>query len=269
MAACDILRAMLDTTQFAIEITRHTGDLLLKYFRKIDLETHIKWDKSIVTEADMKADRLIVDEIQRQFPGDVILSEEREGITSYQENQDVWIIDPLDGTTNFNLGIQIWGVLITHLKNGFPDSAVMNFPLLGELYYAESGNGAFLNSSRIHVELPNKYRPLSFFACCSRTFHNYSVSVPYKVRILGSAAYSFCSLSRGSAIVAFEATPKIWDIAGAWLLVNEAGGDIDTLDGIKPFPLQSGVAYSKLNFPMLAAPNEKLLEKSKRQIRML
>lgn len=260
---------MLETTRFAIKLAQRTGDLLLKYFRKNDLDTLIKRDESIVTEADMAADQLIRDAIQSHYPEDFILSEEQERVATHQDDQSVWIVDPLDGTTNFNLGIHVWGVLITHLRKGFPDFAVLNFPLLGELYYAESGDGAYLNGKRIRVELPNKNRPLPFFACCSRTFRDYSVRVPYKVRILGSAAYSFCCLSRGSAIIAFEATPKIWDIAGAWLLVEEASGVIDTLDGSRPFPFQSGVAYTGLNFPMLGAPDEAILERSKEQIRMI
>lgn len=260
---------MSETLQFATQIARAVGATLQEYFKKRDLDTRLKSDRSIVTEADMIADELIVDAIRESYPGDAILSEENEGPFFSQDNQPIWVIDPLDGSTNFNLGLKIWGVLITRLESSVPVMTVMYFPMLDELYHALHGNGAYLNLERIRARLPNPNHPLSFFACCSRTFRSYEVSIPYKARILGSAAYSFCALARGMALVSFEATPKIWDIAGAWLLVREAGGVIAPLDNNKPFPLQSGLDFTKISYPVLAAPNQELLNKSKAQIQPL
>ena len=74
------------------------------------------------------------------------------------------------------------------------------------------------------------------------------------MRILGSAAYSLCTVARGSALLAFEATPKIWDIAAGWLLVEEAGGLMESLSGKAPIPPVGHEDYNKINFPTLAAP---------------
>ena len=90
--------------------------------------------------------------------------------------------------------------------------------------------------------------------------------IPYKTRILGSAAYSMCSLARGSALIAFEAAAKIWDIAGAWLLIPEAGGVIETLNVNLPFPLIPGKDYSIQNYPALATTTPELLVKSREQL---
>ena len=92
------------------------------------------------------------------------------------------------------------------------------------------------------------------------------MDVPYKMRIFGSAAYSFCSLVKGAAIVSFEATPKIWDIAGSWLVVQEAGGYIGVIQRSEPFPIQAGIEYASFNFPTLAAVNSDLWAKTKGQI---
>jgi myo-inositol-1(or 4)-monophosphatase len=102
---------------------------------------------------------------------------------------------------------------------------------------------------------------MSFFACCSRTHQRYAVSIPYKSRILGSAAYNFCMLARGSACVSFEAAPKIWDIAAAWLLVQEAGGTIAAYMGEPPFPILPMKNYASIDFPTLAAASQELFSK--------
>jgi myo-inositol-1(or 4)-monophosphatase len=255
--------------QFAIRLARQTGDILLEYFRSVKLNTNLKSDNSIVTEADLTADKFIAESINKTYPNDLLLSEElqtRYSVIDQEAGNVVWIVDPLDGTTNFSLGFQFWGVLIARVKDGTPNTAVLYFPLLDECYSTQLGQGAYLNGDQIHVETPSKDRPKSFFACCSRTFRRYKVSVPYKTRILGSAAYTFCALARGIAILGFEATPKIWDISGAWLLVREAGGIIETLDGSHPFPLKSNLDYAHENYPTLAAANRKIAISARSQI---
>ena len=255
--------------EFAIQLAHQAGQLLSEYFQSSSLQTGLKADHSAVTEADLACDRLITQALGQQFPGDVLLSEESQpGYTAHRQEQSqaVWIIDPLDGTTNFSLGLPIWGVLLARVENGWPVLAVSYFPKLGELYTVQRGQGAFMNGLPIRVKLPDPTRPLPFFACCSRTHRRYTVSVPYKTRILGSTAYSICCVARGVAVIGFEATPKIWDLVGAWLLVEEAGGQITTLDGSQPFPLRPEIDYTTQSFPLLAAANGDLIDKARRQI---
>jgi myo-inositol-1(or 4)-monophosphatase len=132
--------------------------------------------------------------------------------------------------------------------------------MLDELYTAQRGQGAWLNGVPIQPRPAEPDQPFGFFSCCSRTHRRYEISIPYKPRILGSAAYSFCLLARGVALIALEVMPKIWDIAGAWLLVQEAGGVIQPLEGESPFPLQVGIDYSRANFPTLGAATPQLLQ---------
>ena len=251
--------------EFATQLARQAGAYLSNAFQISGTIASFKADRSFVTQADVAVDHLITAAIQQQYPGDTILSEELQTGLS-QASPAVWIIDPLDGTTNFSLGMHVWGVLITRLEDGWPELCALYFPLLDELYTAQRGKGAYLNGTPIHTRLSDPDQPYGFFACCSRTHRRYTITIPYKPRILGSAAYSFCLLARGAALISMEVAPKIWDIAAAYLLVKEAGGTINPLEGDHPFPLLSGKEYSQINFPTLATATLALQESARAQI---
>ena len=254
---------------FAIRLAQEVGKLLLGYFHSTELQAELKSDRSLVTQADLEADRVIKTAIRQRYPDEFILSEEKQPSEAAEEMTSarvVWIIDPLDGTTNFSLGLHYWGVLLARLQDGWPEQAVMYFPAIDELYYSERGQGAYLNHSLLQLKPPGANRPLSFFACCSRTHRLYQVSVPYKTRILGSAAYTLCTVAHSTAILGFEATAKIWDLAAPWLVVCEAGGIVETLDGSQPFPLSTGVDFYNRSFPILAAANAAVAQRAHLQI---
>ena len=251
--------------EFTIQLARQAGAFLLDAFAVSGTHATFKADRSFVTHADVAVDHLITAAIQAQFPGEAILSEELHNSLS-EVTPAMWIVDPLDGTTNFSLGLHVWGVLITRLQAGIPDMTVQYFPLLDELYTAQRGEGAWLNGKPIHTRPPDPAQPYGFFACCSRTHRRYQISIPYKPRILGAAAYSFCMLARGAALIGMEVSPKIWDIAGAWLLVQEAGGYIQPLEGADPFPLAAGISYHQANFPTLGAATPDLLDGARTKI---
>lgn len=242
---------------FTSNLTKKAGALLKEYFHHQDLVSGLKSDNSLVTEADLAADRLIRQTIQREYPNDGILSEE-EGTTFPDGYTHVWVIDPLDGTTNFSLGLHYWGVSIARLHNGIPELAAVYFPIVDELFTAQQERGAFLNGELLVIKDPLINSPNSFFACCSRTYKHYQVNLPYKTRTLGAAVYHLCTVAKSAAIIAFEATPKLWDIAGGWLIVQEAGGSVQTLTGEAPFPAQTGSDYKNKAFPTLAAATQKL-----------
>lgn len=259
---------MTTPLEFAVDLARQAGNMLRDIAATELVTLQPKEDHSPVSQADILCNRLIVSEIQDAYPQDGILSEEQPpaGLAQSHLVQPIWIIDPLDGTTNYGLGLPIWGVLIARLENGYPELAALFFPALGELYSAQRGQGAFLNGRPIQVEQPSPQNPFSFFACCSRTFRQYNVEVPYKIRILGSAAYTFCSVARGIALLGFEATPKLWDLAGPWLIVQEAGGVIEPLEGVSPFPLQVSTGNWQISFPTLAAATPAVAARAHQQI---
>ena len=238
--------------EFATDLAQQTGNLLQKYFNPAGFHATHKADHTVVTEADLAADKFITYAIMRKFPQDNIISEESSHHLIGPQNP-TWIIDPLDGTTNFSLGLSIWGVSIARLLAGSPELGVLYFPMINELYSTRRSSGAFLNDIPIATHTLDPDQAMAFFACCSRTFRRYEISVPYKPRIMGSSAYTFCMLARGSALLGFDAAPKIWDLAAAWLLVEEAGGSIAAFEGSPPFPISAKVDYNETSFPTLAA----------------
>lgn len=238
----------------------------MNYFNPLGTVSQLKRDRSLVTEADLAADRWIAAAIQERFPGSKILSEELNPVLA-EKAPEVWVVDPLDGTTNFSLGLPIWGVSIALLVDGWPYAAAVHFPVLGETFTAAIEQGVRLNGERISARPGEPGRPDTFFSCCSRTHRRYEVSVRYKTRILGSTSYSVCAVARGMALISFEATPKIWDIAACWLIVREAGGVVETYDNSQPFPLQPGRDYQLTDYPILAAASPELLAYARREIR--
>jgi len=258
---------MSQALEFASDLACQAGQLLCEFFRQGGGNYHLKDDYSIVTEADLAVDHLVTGKITEQYPSDSILSEELHPRLPGGEVHAVWIIDPLDGTTNFSLGLPVWGVVIARIRERYPDLAVLYFPVMDELYTAQAGGGAYMNGIPIHVQPPMKDKPATFFSCCGHTHKQYDVRVPYKPRILGSAAYNFCAVARGAAVLGFEATPKIWDLAAGWLLVREAGGVVEAYDGASPFPLSSEVDYARRAYPMLSAATAAVVAKGRDMIR--
>lgn len=256
---------------FTVQLAQDAGNLLLEYFQHSNKKISYKNDWSVVTEADLAVDRYISGELKRRYPGDRILSEELSPFLEAAKGELIegptWIVDPLDGTTNFTLGLPFWGILLARTQSGIPDLTVMYFPVLDELYTAMDGQGAYLNQEPIHTsQSPSNSTP-TFFACCSRAHRMYEIKIPYKTRILGSAAYTFCLVGRGSALIGLEATSKIWDIAGPWLLIKESGGIIEPYSGKQPFPIVTGVHYENENFATLAAATPDLMIKARNWIR--
>lgn len=259
---------MIDPLEFTIALAQRAGSLLLELSSK-DITMQVKRDRTVITQADLSSHELLITALHQAFPQDLVISEEGNPALSLEKadpTSAIWLVDPLDGTTNYGLGLPIWGVLLCRLEQGFPVLSVMYFPRLNELYYAQRGHGAFLNGKPLQVEQPSPDRPFSFFVCCSRTIRHYQVEIPYKARILGSTAYSLCCVARGIALLGFEATPKIWDLAGGWLTVQEAGGVIETYDGSQPFPFRGNLADLDMAYPTLAAANQDLLARGRKQI---
>jgi myo-inositol-1(or 4)-monophosphatase len=257
---------MTTLIDFTIDLALEAGKMLSERFKLTGTQSEVKADLSVVTEVDLAVDRFIADAIERHFPEDGLVSEELRPV-SPSGKSPVWVVDPLDGTTNFALGLPFWGVSIARIKDGWPQAAALYFPTLDELYTAEAGKGAFFNHKPLRMGPPDGDIPAAFFACCSRAHREYLIEIPYKPRILGSAVYNYCALTRGISILGFEATPKIWDLAGGWLLVQEAGGIIESLEKPSPFPLQEEVDFRNFNFPTLAAASEKLMEMGRRKIK--
>jgi len=227
------LRALQD---FAKGIAIEAGTLAAEAFRHSDARR--KRDGSLVTLADEANDSLITARIKAAYPDHAVLSEEQ--TTVYDPADEfTWVVDPIDGTTNFARGLLIWGVSIALLHEGAPIIGVVHFPLLDETYAAMRGLGATRNGHPIHGATDTKADDQHLMMQCTRTVKRYRVRTPLKARTLGSAAYHMTKVADGTALAGIETTPKVWDLAAVALIISEAGALLVKADGAPVFPLPS------------------------------
>lgn len=220
-----------------------------------------KADGSLITRSDKWADEEIRNAITSTFPAHGILSEEGEHV--FPDNEWCWIIDPLDGTTNFARGIPVWAISMALLHRGTPVFGYIHLPPIGQTFHGFWGEpsgtpptGAFLNRRPIHTheDSPGSNH---FFSFCSRSILWIQHPFPCKVRMLGVASYNFLTVAAGFTLGGVEATPKIWDLAGVWAIVRAAGGAWLSLHPEPLFPLTAGRDYGKISLPTLVASQEK------------
>lgn len=238
-----------------MELARAAGKRLLGWFG--NTEVHMKSDGTTLTQADTAVDAFICAEITTNFPDDLIISEEMNH-SHYPDNEYVWVIDPLDGSTNFSQGLPLWGVSIALLEHGQPSIAVLYFPVFDMLCHAIAGAGAFEDRHSISARRPGEVARHSIFTCSAGAERHYWPRLRAKRRTFGSTIYELYLVARGQALFSIVPEPKVWDLAAAWLLIGEAGGVIDTLDGSVPFPLKGAENYSRPHFPLLAAASPEM-----------
>lgn len=197
-----------------------------------------KTEISIVTETDKECEKLILDKIQRAFPQHSILSEESPAIEGSHHR---WIIDPIDGTTNFAHTFPAACVSIAYEEEGQLMLGAVYDPFRDEMFFAEKGQGAFLNKERIHVSqtktlahsllatgfpYDRKERADEYLAII-KTF----LLLTHDIRRVGSAALDLCYVACGRFDGYWECSLQAWDKAAGMLLVTEAGGKLSDFSG--------------------------------------
>ena len=210
-----------------------------------------KSDGSLITSCDLWSDKTIVDGLASIAPGEGVLSEE--GGKSIPKTKAYWVVDPLDGTTNFAAGIPYWSISVARFVNGRPQSSFLVIPTLKKKFVSIKGQGVWLNNEKID---PNKNNHQSeCISLCSRSIKilqkKPETVFPGKIRLLGVSSLNLTSVAMGQTFGAIESTPKIWDIAAAWLLLEELNCSIDWLE-TNPLNLVSGQNLSDVNFPLIA-----------------
>lgn len=225
---------------FAIETAREAGQILLEKFgRKIDIQK--KGAINLVTEADFASEKYIIEKIKSHFPKHSILAEESGASDNAgKEASDwKWIIDPLDGTTNFAHGYPCWCVTLAVEHKGEIIVGVTFDPTRNELFAAEKGLGATLNGRKIKVsdteELKNALLVTGFpyDAAERENFTRHFTEFTQKARGIrrdGSAAIDMAYVACGRFDGFWEEGLQPWDVAAGVLLVEEAGGRVSYYD---------------------------------------
>ncbi|HOG47310.1 MAG TPA: inositol monophosphatase family protein [Anaerolineae bacterium] len=222
----------------AVAAARAAGRILRDRFDQPH-DVSSKGLRDVVTEADVLAQEAIVAQIRARFPGHQILTEEA-GHALGPAADYCWIVDPLDGTTNYARGIPHFSVSIAAEHEGVLQTAVVYDPLGERLFHAARGEGAFLNGRRLHVSERSRLidtlldlgwaRSPAARDLSSRVARTLGPAIG-SVRTMGSAALGLAAVAAGWEDVYFHSELAPWDMAAGALLVREAGGVVTRPDG--------------------------------------
>jgi myo-inositol-1(or 4)-monophosphatase len=229
----------------AVRACRAAGRIQLKAFGKVR-EVEYKGEIDLVTDVDRHSEDRIIDLLTGTFPDHGYLAEER--APSRGRSDYLWIVDPLDGTTNYSRGFPIFAVSIALAWKGRPVVGAVYSPVLDELFTACRGNGAFLNGKRISVSRQSRLGeaflatgfPYDIRRSKRNNLENFArfATRCLAIRRAGAAAMDLAWVASGRFDGFWELKLKPWDTAAGLLLVEEAGGQV-TLPSGRPFRLGS------------------------------
>ena len=208
-----------------IRASEKASKILIRDFGEIEkLQVSKKGPADFVTNSDLKAEKMIIEELKRAKPNYSILSEEN-GIEKNDDKDNTWIIDPIDGTVNFLHGIPHFAISIALKSKNEIVSGLIFDPIKDELFYAEKNNGAFFNNHRIRVSKKSNLEN-----CLFVTGGKIKDEPDFLYRKSGCAALDLAYVASGRYDGCFQKNLNLWDIAAGIILVKEAGGVINKID---------------------------------------
>ncbi len=223
----------------AFQAARKAGSVMSKAVDRLDrINVEEKQRFDYVTDIDRQSESIIIEAIQTRYPDHAILAEES---GEHSGSEYTWIIDPLDGTSNFIHGFPHFAISIGIEKEGIIEHGLVYDPLRDELFHASRGRGAFLNDRRIRVSaikaLDNAFlgtginrrdeQAMQHYLAMLTEFYQHASSI----RRAGSASLDLSYVAAGRLDGFFELGLKPWDVAAGSLLVQEAGGAISNMQG--------------------------------------
>ncbi len=238
-----------DALDVSIQVSKKAGALLLKYQKRLGkLKTNYKEGQGVVSKADIASENFIIKSLLKKFPQTEVLGEESsfaQNITNYKDvkkNPYTWIIDPLDGTTNFLNGFDYYSVCISLAHFGEPILGVVYRPSNGDLFYALKGKGTRYNKKLIKPKSVRKKLKDALlitgfstekgqvFGREFRIFKDLAIK-SRGVRRLGSAALDMCYVAQGVFDGFWESNLAPWDVAASGVICLEAGIEVRNLKG--------------------------------------
>ena len=216
-----------------IKATEKASKILIRDFGEIEkLQVSKKGVADFVTNADLKVEKIIIEELKKARPDFSFISEEN-GIKKNKNTNNTWIIDPIDGTVNFLHGVPHFAISIALKSNKEIISGLIYDPIKDEMFFAEKNNGAFLNNQQIRVSRKNVIEN-----CLFTTGETLEKEPDFLYRKSGCAALDLAYVAAGRYDGYFQKNLNLWDIAAGLVLLNEAGGimnelNLDNLNHIK------------------------------------
>ena len=228
-----------------VKAAEKASKVLIRDFGEVEkLQVSIKGPSDFVTNTDKKIEKILIEELNKAKKNYSILSEEI-GKIENSDKDNLWIIDPIDGTTNFLHGIPHFAISIALMNKNEIISGLIYDPIKDEMFYAEKDNGAYLNNRRIRVSNKKKINE-----CLFATGGQIEIESKLNVRKSGSAALDLAYVASGRFDGYFQNKLNIWDIGAGLILVLEAGGKINDIDkksiNILRVNASSNVIYEKM-----------------------
>ncbi len=223
------------------KIVYECGEIIVNADRdSLDIELK-NGNNNVVTNYDKLVQDTLKEKLTVLIPGSVFFGEENnEYVDDVSTLENVFIVDPIDGTTNFSRGFKTSSISVAFVKSNQPVIGVCYNPYTDEMYSAIKGDGAYLNDKKIHVSNRCLRNGILLSGCSpyyddlrrkSIEIHSKFCSVASDYRRFGSAVLEICSIASGKAEVYFELKLMPWDYAAASLILEEAGGKISTING--------------------------------------
>ena len=208
-----------------IKASEKASKILIRDFGEVEkLQISVKGPSDFVSNADTKAEKIIINELMKAKKNYSILSEEC-GSKINSDSENVWIIDPIDGTINFLHGVPHFAISIALKSNNEIISGLIYDPIKDEMFYAEKNNGAFFNNQRIKV---SKKKDIE--GCLFGTGGKEKIEADLITRKSGSAALDMAYVAAGRYDGYFQNNLNLWDIAAGIVIVKEAGGIINKIN---------------------------------------
>ncbi len=208
-----------------IKAAEKASKILIRDFGELEkLQVSAKGPTDFVTNSDKKVEKIIIDELTKSKKKFSILSEEI-GELKNSDKDNYWIIDPIDGTTNFLHGIPHFAISIALRMEDEIVSGIIFDPIKNEMFYAEKNNGSYFNNQRIRVSEKKNLNE-----CLFATGGKIEINNDLNTRKSGSAALDMAYVGGGRYDGFFQKNLNIWDIAAGAIIVNEAGGKINNLN---------------------------------------
>ncbi len=208
-----------------IKASDKASKVLIRDFGEIEkLQVSKKGPADFVSNADIKVEKIIMDELKKARPNYSFISEEK-GVEDNKDNDNTWIIDPIDGTINFLHGVPHFAISIALKSKNEIVSGLIYDPIKDEMFFAEKDNGAFFNNQRIRVSNKNNFQD-----CLFAVGGKLKIEPNFPNRKTGCAALDLAYVAAGRYDGYFQKEINIWDIAAGIVLVKEAGGIINDIN---------------------------------------
>ncbi len=229
-----------------IKASEKASKVLIRDFGEIEnLQISEKGPSDFVTNADIKVEKILIEELSIAKKHFSILSEES-GFLKNKDKENIWIIDPIDGTSNFLHGIPHFAISIALQSHGEIISGLIFDPIKNEMFFGEKNNGSYLNNKRIRVSKRKKINE-SLFATNGKKFKEAQLHN----RKTGSAALDMAYVASGRYDGYFQENLSLWDIAAGVILVKEAGGIVSDISLEKNQKLEIIASSPNINNKML------------------